>query len=459
MSMLLVIGRKWSLYHSTGPAALRSDATGTLLGGAGSSRKLREQSAHRGVVIQAHLTGWRARVGCPAPTASIGVRGVFTYETPRLLLARKQAPPLFTSNGTARPENMPLLQGKLPRASFAAALSHSTSNGATITHHHPLPQAIAHRGHKAAFPENSMAAFQAAVEIGAHAIETDLHLSKDGVVMLSHDASLKRCFGDDQKLADCDWEYLSTLRTLREPPQPMPRLMDLLLYLGKKENEGVWVLLDIKVDDDADELLGNVAKTLFVAPTSRPWDQRVVMGAWSQHYVDLCKKYLPTFPVAHIGVSLPYASRFLSQPAVDFNMLQPMLVGPAGACFMRAVKKAQRNLFVWTVNDEYWMEWSIRKQVDGVITDDPQLFLDVLERYKAAQARIYGDGGEGGEGVVNGGKLKRGVIVKTGSVKRAKLYARAAVFQLLGIVLVLWLWRRFSTMKGGKKRVAGPVKV
>lgn len=50
----------------------------------------------------------------------------------------------------------------------------------------PLPQAIAHRGYKAAYPENSMAAFVAAVEIGAHAIETDLHMSRDGVVVLSH---------------------------------------------------------------------------------------------------------------------------------------------------------------------------------------------------------------------------------------------------------------------------------
>lgn len=50
----------------------------------------------------------------------------------------------------------------------------------------PLPQAIAHRGYKAAYPENSMAAFVAAVEIGAHAIETDLHISRDGVVVLSH---------------------------------------------------------------------------------------------------------------------------------------------------------------------------------------------------------------------------------------------------------------------------------
>lgn len=49
-----------------------------------------------------------------------------------------------------------------------------------------LPQNIGHRGYSAAFPENSMAAFQGAVAAGADAIETDLHLSRDGVVVLSH---------------------------------------------------------------------------------------------------------------------------------------------------------------------------------------------------------------------------------------------------------------------------------
>jgi phosphatidylglycerol phospholipase C len=48
------------------------------------------------------------------------------------------------------------------------------------------PQAIAHRGYKVAFPENTMEAFKGAVKVGAHAIETDIHLTKDGVVVLSH---------------------------------------------------------------------------------------------------------------------------------------------------------------------------------------------------------------------------------------------------------------------------------
>lgn len=49
-----------------------------------------------------------------------------------------------------------------------------------------LPQAIAHRGYKAKFPENTMPAFKGAVEVGSHALETDVHLTRDGVVVLSH---------------------------------------------------------------------------------------------------------------------------------------------------------------------------------------------------------------------------------------------------------------------------------
>ncbi len=45
---------------------------------------------------------------------------------------------------------------------------------------------IAHRGYKVNYPENTIRAFEEAVEAGAHALETDLHLTKEGVVVLSH---------------------------------------------------------------------------------------------------------------------------------------------------------------------------------------------------------------------------------------------------------------------------------
>lgn len=48
------------------------------------------------------------------------------------------------------------------------------------------PQAIAHRGYRTEFPENTLSAFAGALKAGAHALETDIHLSKDDVVVLSH---------------------------------------------------------------------------------------------------------------------------------------------------------------------------------------------------------------------------------------------------------------------------------
>ena len=127
-----------------------------------------------------------------------------------------------------------------------------------------MPQIIAHRGYKAEHPENTMGAFEGAVKVGAHALETDLHISKDDVVVLSHvgsgalslmtysdigeqDATMKRCYGKDVKIRDHDWEYLSQQRTIRAPHEQMPRLQDLLEYLAKPGSENIWLLLDIKV--------------------------------------------------------------------------------------------------------------------------------------------------------------------------------------------------------------------
>jgi glycerophosphoryl diester phosphodiesterase len=49
-----------------------------------------------------------------------------------------------------------------------------------------IPQVIGHRGFKARYPENSMLSFQGAISAGAHALETDVHLTRDNVVVLSH---------------------------------------------------------------------------------------------------------------------------------------------------------------------------------------------------------------------------------------------------------------------------------
>jgi glycerophosphoryl diester phosphodiesterase len=271
-------------------------------------------------------------------------------------------------------DELPLLRPEFPTGNFTTARVDKLGRR--------LPQTIAHRGYKANHPENTMAAFAGAVKAGAHAVETDIHLSQDGVVVLSHDATLKRCFGEDKKIIDLDWQYLSKLRTLKEPHEPMPRLKDLLEYLTLPGLEDIWVLLDIKVDNNPDDVMQLISKTIqSVSSTSKSWTGRIVLGIWTTRYLPLCEEYLPGFPVMHIGFSTCYAREFLPVNNVSFNMLQKILVGPVGHKFISEVKAAQRSLLVWTVNDAAMMRWSIRKKVDGVVTDDPKKFLEICDDF------------------------------------------------------------------------------
>ena len=105
-------------------------------------------------------------------------------------------------------------------------------------------------------------------------------------------------------------------------------------------------------------------------------------------YLPLCDHYLPTFPITYIGFSVMFARRFLSVPNISFNMLQKSLMGPFGAKFLHDAKRLKRLVYVWTVNEEAMMKWSIRKEVDGVITDDPKKFLEVCDRWNKGDRRI-----------------------------------------------------------------------
>ncbi|KAI4863869.1 PLC-like phosphodiesterase [Hypoxylon rubiginosum] len=307
-----------------------------------------------------------------------------------------------------------------------------------------LPQAIAHRGYKAAAPENTMLAFRAAVEVGAHAVETDLHLSKDGVVVLSHDATLKRCFGFDAKVRDCDWSYLSTLRTLQEPAESLPRLKDLLEYLNEGALEHVWIMLDIKTDDDAAELMRKTAETIASVPGIRPWSERILPCCWTAEYVKLTQTLLPGFPIAHVGVNTAYARALADHvPELGLSILAHALATPVlGPRFLRDMRRAGHRVYSWTVNDEDWMRWAVRERLAGVITDDPKLFLDVCRRVCEEE-----DGTKEGGGVL-------ALVRRRSSTVRARVAAapgrlffwiRYFVFQLILTVIYLVRWGLPST--------------
>ncbi len=104
-----------------------------------------------------------------------------------------------------------------------------------------LSRPVAHRGlHDGTMPENSLPAFRAAAEAG-YPIETDVHFSKDGALIVFHDDSLLRMTGDGRNVADCTAEELKSL-CLGGTEERIPTFEEFLREVGGK----VPLLIEIK---------------------------------------------------------------------------------------------------------------------------------------------------------------------------------------------------------------------
>lgn len=89
-----------------------------------------------------------------------------------------------------------------------------------------VPLIIAHRGASAEKPENTLAAFRRALTLKVDGIELDVQLTRDGVPVVFHDASLRRLTGNRSPLAGKSAAELANLRV--RGTEPIPRLVDVL---------------------------------------------------------------------------------------------------------------------------------------------------------------------------------------------------------------------------------------
>jgi glycerophosphoryl diester phosphodiesterase len=74
-----------------------------------------------------------------------------------------------------------------------------------------IPKIIGHRGAKVYAPENTLASFHAAADLGAEWVETDVKLTKDGVPIIFHDEELNRCTNGSGLVAETDFETIREL--------------------------------------------------------------------------------------------------------------------------------------------------------------------------------------------------------------------------------------------------------
>ena len=115
----------------------------------------------------------------------------------------------------------------------------------------------AHRGlHDAEKPENSMAAFRAALDAG-YGIELDIHLTKDGNLAVIHDSSLLRVTGQEGNITDLTTEELANYH-LNGTDQTIPTFREVLdLFAGKAP-----LIVELKADDNAEALVDAAVKAM-----------------------------------------------------------------------------------------------------------------------------------------------------------------------------------------------------
>lgn len=104
---------------------------------------------------------------------------------------------------------------------------------------------LAHRGGRSEQDENTLQAFQNAWKAGVHSFETDIHMTKDGAMLIMHDGSLKRTCGVEGNVEEMTSAELRKVRTLKG--NPLLFLDELLDFFSDKK--GVYVEFEMKTND------------------------------------------------------------------------------------------------------------------------------------------------------------------------------------------------------------------
>ncbi len=237
---------------------------------------------------------------------------------------------------------------------------------------HPGPIAFAHRGGTSDWPENTMRAFAHAVSLGYRYVETDVHLTADGVVVAFHDSRLDRLTDHQGLISAVEWK---ALRAARCGGEPIPELADLL---------GTWPELRVNIDAKSDA----VVRPLLDAIDRVGAQDRVCIGSFSDRRLvgvrrlsggRICTSAGPR-TVARVrmaGFGAPFG------PVAAACLQVPVRVGRVTVVDARFVATAHRRglpVHVWTVDDPAEMDRLLDLGVDGLMTDRPALLKEVLER-------------------------------------------------------------------------------
>lgn len=223
--------------------------------------------------------------------------------------------------------------------------------------------------------ENTMYAFANAVELGYRYLETDIHVTKDGVLVTFHDDNLERVAGRPGHIRDLTWPELGSV--LVGGAEPIPSLDQVLETFPE-----IRINIDIKTSGAVEPLVDTLRRHHAEA--------RVCVASFSARRLSRFRKLAgPAVATAAspwgVGISAfirPTIARFRS-PAPVWQM--PLTTTVAGCeiqlfspRLLEELHKLGKRVHIWTIDDAEMMHQLIDVGVDGIVTDRPDTLREVL---------------------------------------------------------------------------------
>ncbi len=235
---------------------------------------------------------------------------------------------------------------------------------------------VAHRGASSEAPENTLAAFRLGYE-QADACELDIHLSKDGQVVVIHDANTKRTAGFDRPVAQ---QTLAELRTLDAGKgEKIPLLSEVVALIP----DGKRLFIEIKCGPEV------IPALVAVLEEGRKKPEQTALIAFNLETLRQAKLKLPTLQ-AYWLVGSKVDPKTGKPPEVEDLIRRCKDAGldgldvegklPVDAAFAGKVHAAGLKLYTWTVDDVELAKREAAAGVDGITTNKPLKIREALAK-------------------------------------------------------------------------------
>jgi glycerophosphoryl diester phosphodiesterase len=250
------------------------------------------------------------------------------------------------------------------------------------------PIAFAHRGGSRERPENTMVAFQAAVNLGYRYLETDAQLSRDGVLLAFHDEVVDRVTDLSGRVCELTLAELQRAdaghRFSTDGGRSFPYRGKGLRVPTLEEVLTAWPQVRVNIDAKTEAVVAPLVRLLVRLDAC----DRVCIGSFHDLRLarlrHLSRGRICTSMGRGAVAALRAGSLIGRMPAVGGDCLQVPVaqwgVRVVDARLVRAAHRARLPVHVWTIDDRSEMGRLLDLGVDGIMTDRPSLLHEVMER-------------------------------------------------------------------------------